>query len=140
MEITLEGVVSREIIEAAEKGKIYPHLVCGVDVYMRPEIAAQDGLEINQSKPYPMKKNISLSEVIFFSDRYYRIIHLLDPDKYDSQTTITDVRNRMKEIQAKGAGFLKHSVIEQENKDAAYVLTPLSDQEYQELINTDQPS
>jgi hypothetical protein len=128
MEIVLEGVVSNELVKAATEGRIYPHAICGVDLYRRPEIAVEDGVEIDQSRPCPW------ADDMFFSGRHYRIIHLLDSDEYDLQSTVADLRAKMIELKSRGTGFLNNDVLEQEDGDTAYVLTPLYDSELDELM------
>ncbi len=140
VEIELEGIVSSETIELARKGEIYPHLICGVDVYRTPEIAEEDGVEIDRSRPYfsmtgEAKPHFLSPETgMYFSGRYYRVINLLDLEDYDPHTTVSEVKERMKELKAKGAGFLTEKVLEVEDSDAAYVLTPLTDEEMSELM------
>lgn len=128
MEIVLEGIVSGELVRAATEGRVYPHAVCGVDVYRRPEIATEDDVEIDRSRP------CTWDDGMFFSGRHYRVIHLLDFDEYDPQSTVADLRARMKELKVKGAGFLDDDILEQEDRDTAYVLTPLYGSEMDELM------
>ena len=128
MEIVLEGIIPNEIVKEAKEGKIHPYVVCGVDVYRTPEIAAEDKVELDKSKP--CKWNIDM----FFSGRHYRVLHLLDSDEYDPQSTIADLRSRIMELKAKGTNFLLEDVLEQDDWDTAYVLTPLYDSELSELL------
>lgn len=138
MEIMLEGIVSNKDVQAAKEGRIYPHVICGVDVYRRPEIAIEDNVEIYKSRPLPFKISFANGMFdkpdMFFSGRHYQVIHLLDLEEYDPQSTVADLRARMMELKAKGAGFLKENVLEQEDGDTAYVLTPLTDSEMDQLM------
>ncbi len=138
MKIKLEGVVSNELVGAATEGRIYPYAVCGVDVYRRPEIALEDGVEIDRSRKLPFTVPLATGRVhkpeMFFSGRYYRVIHLLDSDDYDPQSTVADLRSRMMELEARGTGLLDEEFLEQEDGDTAYVLTPLYDSELAELM------
>ncbi len=137
MKIVIEGIIESEIVESAKKGEIYPHVICGVDLYRTKEAALEDEAKIDLSRPFPFEINsatgLYLTREMYFSNRHYRILHLLNQEEYDPQTTIADVIDRMKELQAKGAGFVSKDVLEQEDVDTAYVLTPLDVTELKEL-------
>ncbi len=127
MIIKLEGLVSDEIVKIATEGRCFPHAICGVNVYRRPEIATEDEVEIDRSRP------CAWADDMFFSGRHYQVIHLLNLDEYDPQSTIPELRARMMQLKAKGAGFIDEDVLEQKDGDTAYVLTPLSDSEWTKL-------
>ena len=128
MNICPAGIIESNIVNAARAGKIFPHMVCGVDVYKRPETALEDNGQIDQLKSYSPESDM------FFSGRHYRIIHLLDPDEYDPRSTIAEVKNQARQLRMRGAGVLLHDVLEQQDRDVAYVLTPLRDAELVELL------
>src|SRR3989344_4084109 len=104
------------------------YVVCGVDVYRTPEIAADDGVEIDTSKKFRLH---GLPDM-FFSGRHYRIIHH-NSNFYDAQTSIPDLREALIELQPDRVSVLVRRVLEQNDTDTAYVLTPLSDSELDEL-------
>ena len=141
MEIALEGILSAELVEKA-KGQNMNYLVCGVDVYRRPEIAAEDNVSIDQSRRLPFEFLGTLHFVrnrpeMFFSGRHYRIISLDGLNEYDPYTTIADAKGRLNELQVDGFGFLIEEHLEIEDGEVAYVLTPLTDQEMDKLIRED---
>ena len=127
MGIILEGLVSNEMREDAKEGTINPYAVCGVDVYRRPEIAEEDGMGIDESRV------CKWADHLYFSGRHYRIIHLLDSNEYDTRSTIAELKGRLKELNARGAEFLRRSILEQCDVNTAYVLTRLSADELSEL-------
>lgn len=125
MKLTLLGLVAPEIEEAARKNEIYRHLVCGVEVYKRLDSCAEE--EISSLDTQRILSNISLN--MFFGNRHYRVIHLTDPELYDPQSTLKDLGERIRELRIKGIGTLKEYILEQEDIDTAYVLTPLNEPE-----------
>ncbi|MBI2125572.1 hypothetical protein HYU08_03380 [Candidatus Woesearchaeota archaeon] len=141
MEIALEGILSAELVEKASRQNMN-YLVCGVDVYRRPEIAAENNISIDRSRRLPFEFPGTLHFVrnrpeMFFSGRHYRIISLDDLNEYDPYTTIADVKGRLRELQVDGFGFLIEEYLEIEDGEVAYVLTPLTDQEMDKLIRED---
>lgn len=138
MKIVLDTIIPKELVKVAIDGKIYPYVVCGVDVYRRPEIAVKDRVGIDQSRPFPFKIPLATGmrheSDMFFSNRHYRVIHLLDSENYDTQLTVADLRTRVIQLKAKGAGLLNGVILEQEDGDTAYVLTPLHNSELSQLM------
>jgi hypothetical protein len=127
MKIVLEGIVSDKTVTVAREGKISPYITVGVDVYRRPEIAIEDEIKIDETRP------CFYAQGMFFSARYFEVIHLLDDEKYDSHSTIGEVKVRMKDLRAQGTGLLTAENLAHEDEDTAYVLTPLTDSELKEL-------
>ncbi|GEM_PF-6797587 len=130
MEFELEGIISRELIAKAERGEISPYVVCGVDVYKTPEAAREEDSNIDRQRP------CVYAEEMFFSDRHYRIIHLLDEteEEYDPRIDIGDIKNRLKQLKAKRIGFLNRDYLEEDDDEVLYVLTPLTHEEEAELL------
>ena len=125
MEISLEGTVSKEVQEKAKSGEIFPHLVCGVDVYLNRDVAERDNQEIDESRQCPWDCSM------FFWNRHYRIIDLRDPEDYNPCSDIEEVRDKLVRMKEKKGGInvLHEPMLEQEDGESAYVLTPLDDVE-----------
>lgn len=128
MEIELEGVVSPGVKEAVERGELPPHIICGVDVYMTPESAAEDGSVVNESRP------CIYNRTMFFSSRHYRIIAARDGEDYRPCGTVEEIVLTAKKMGIRGAALLSQDVVEQDDGSAAYVLTPLDDIEMAVLM------
>lgn len=129
MEILLEGIISREVSrevqEKAKNGEIYPHLICGVDLYLDRDVAERDGEKIDESRPCPEVRSM------FFTGRHYRVIDLRDLEDYIPLGDIEEVRDYLVRLAEKpdGVNALREPVLEQEDGESAFMLTPLDDVE-----------
>ncbi|HIJ11598.1 TPA: hypothetical protein HA278_06070 [Candidatus Woesearchaeota archaeon] len=126
MELIYEGFVTNEIQEAAKQGDIFPHMVCGIDTYLPPNEG--QNVDLDMARPCPR------NDRKFFAGRGYRIFHLRDPDEYDPHSTIPELRERLIELGAKGAGFLEETLLESDDSFVAYMATPLTEEEMKTLM------
>ena len=137
----LNSIDYSELEEKANENDIHPHLVVGVDVYRSLSAAKEDKVEVDKGKQLfitnSYNEKLFIHPPVYFSGRHYRIINLKDCEEYDSQSTILDLKNRLKEIGARGMSVINGDVLEQSDINSGYVLTPLYESELEELMKVD---
>jgi hypothetical protein len=138
MEIQMYSLIPQELRMVAERGDIEPYVVGGVDVYRTKKAAQEDCAEIDITRLFPeelrVRQRLIIISPLFFSGRHYRVIDLRNEDEYLPQTTISELRDYLREQNIGLVGLLSKEVLESLDADSAYVLTPLVETELEELI------
>ena len=136
MEFEFEGTVSREALEDAQKGRIARYLVCGTEVYVSEESAKQEERSYDRDKPLHIKDAAGLAFTMkatyYFSSRFFRVIDLLNADDYKPASNIREVMDCLPSSLER-VSLLHESQIEFEDGDTAFVLTPLTKEEFEGL-------